>query len=140
MAPVTRRRVLGTFGAAVGGVFAGCGADAADTPTTDADVLVGPDGTNTFDPEAVTIAVGETLTWAFANPGHNVSAVPEHAPQVSLPADAEPFASYGVDGSPNETEPAGETYEHTFETAGEFTYVCIPHVRQGMIGVVTVEK
>jgi len=136
----TRRRFLGSVGVAVLGAFAGCsGGGEPGTATPEGDVQAGPDGRTVFDPEEITVGVGETVTWAFASPGHNVSAVPDHAPQVSLPDGAEPFASYGADGSPNEVADQGTTYEYTFETPGEYTYVCVPHIRQGMVGTVVVE-
>lgn len=143
MTDTTRRAFLGSTGVATAGVaaataLAGCALGSGDVP--DGDVDVGPGGSNAFDPEAVTIPVGETVTWVFASPGHNVSCVPEHSTQAALPEGAEPFASYGTDGSPNQTDPQGDTFEHTFETAGEYTYVCVPHVRQGMVGTVTVEE
>jgi len=138
----TRRRFLGSVGVATLGALAGCSGDGggrgSDTP--EGDVRAGPDGRTVFDPEEVTVSVGETVTWAFASPNHNVSGVPDHAPQVSIPDGAEPFASYGADGSPNDVAEQGTTYEHTFETPGAHTYVCVPHVRQGMVGTVVVEE
>lgn len=139
MSPRSRRRFLALSGVAVAGSVGGCGSGATDTPTSDADVVVGPNGTNAFDPETLTVEPGETVTWEFVSAGHNVSAVPDHAPQVSLPEGADPFASYGTDGTGNETHSRGETFEHTFETSGEYTYVCVPHLRQGMVGTVVVE-
>lgn len=135
----SRRRLVQSLGVAVGAGLAGCGNAPEPTPTNQGDVQVGPDGANVFAPAELTVSVGETVTWYFASPGHNVSAVPDHAPRVSLPEGAEPFASYGADGSPNRTETRGVTYEHTFETPGEYTYVCVPHVRLGMVGTVVVE-
>jgi len=58
---------------------------------------------------------------------------------VDISDGAEPFADY--DGEDHfETVAEGETYEHTFETAGEYTDVCVPHVEQGMIARVVVES
>ena len=101
-------------------------------------VAAGPNGELVFDPEEVTIGVGETVTWEFESPGHNVSAVPEDSDEVSIPDGAEPFATY-ESGNEFDTVPEGETFEHTFETAGTYTYVCVPHVSAGMIGTVVVE-
>jgi plastocyanin len=136
----TRRRFLGSFGVATLATLAGCSSSGGGTDTPEGDVRAGPDGRTVFAPEEVTASVGETVTWAFASPNHNVSGVPDDAPQVSLPDGADPFASYGVDGNPNQVAEQGTTYEHTFETAGEYTYVCIPHIRQGMVGTVVVEE
>lgn len=79
-----------------------------------------------FDPFELTLSVGETVTWEFVDPGHNVSCVPDHSEFVELPEGAAPFASYSGD-NPGRTDPEGATYEYTFETAGEYHYVCIPH-------------
>jgi plastocyanin len=135
----TRRRVLGSLGVATLGALAGC-SDGGGTDTPEGDVRAGPDGRTVFDPEEITVGVGETVTWVFESPNHNVSGVPDHAPQVSIPDGADPFASYGTDGDPNEVADQGTTYEYTFETPGEYTYVCIPHIRQGMVGTVVVEE
>lgn len=103
-------------------------------------VVAGPGGRFVFDPEERAVSVGDTVTWEFASAGHNVSCFPDHSDEVSLPEGAEPFGSMGPDGDPFETVPAGETYAHTFETAGTYRYVCVPHVRQGMIARVVVEE
>lgn len=101
-------------------------------------VASGPDGRLVFDPEAVEVSVGDTVAWEFESAGHNVSGVPEDNEEVSIPDGAEPFSSY--DGDPYAVVEEGKTYEHTFETAGEYTYVCIPHVSSGMVGTVTVSE
>jgi plastocyanin len=142
MAVYSRRRFLGLGATVAAGTLAGCasGTTAETATDPDADVLAGPDAANVFEPERLTVGVGDTVTWAFVAPGHNVSAVPDHGSQVSLPDGVDPFASYGADGNPNETEPQGTTYEHTFETPGEYGYVCVPHQRVGMVGTVVVDE
>lgn len=100
-------------------------------------VAVGPNGDLVFEPEAIEVAIGDTVVWNFESPGHNVSARPGASDKVSIPDGAEPFASYEGDKSYQVVE-EGESYEHTFETAGEYTYVCVPHAGQGMIGTVSV--
>jgi len=140
----SRRSVLRLTGLAAAGAVAGCTTNDGDGPTgtpTDSpgDIVVGPGGAYAYDPESYTVSVGETVTWYFASPTHNVGCRPGDAPQIALPDGAEPFASYD-DGSVGRTVRQGETYEHTFETAGEYTYVCIPHSRQGMVGTVVVEE
>lgn len=137
MTGFSRRTVLRMLGLAAAG-SAGCMGGSTDVP--DGDVMVGPGGSLRFEPAEYTVGVGETVTWSFASPGHNVCCVPDHSGKVSLPDGAEPFASYGVDGNPVSTDEKGTTYEYTFETPGEYTYVCVPHVRSGMIGTVVVEK
>jgi plastocyanin len=140
----SRRSVLRATGLAVASAVAGCATDDTDggsdgtSTDTPGDIVAGPGGAYAFDPESYTVSVGETVTWYFASPTHNVGCRPGDAPQVTLPDGAEPFASY--EDNVGQTVPQGETYEHTFETAGEYTYVCIPHSRQGMVGTVVVEE
>lgn len=100
-----------------------------------------------FDPETITVSVGETVTWG--NPGsvgHSVTAIEE-----SIPDGAEYVASRGFDsesaardayspGDPDSGDvPGGESYQYTFETAGTYEYFCIPHESAEMIGTVEVE-
>jgi plastocyanin len=97
-----------------------------------------------FDPEDITIAPGDTVVWEnVGETGHTVTAYEDE-----IPDDAEYFASGGFDseqaardGYPDEGDiPGGESYEHTFETEGEFGYFCIPHESAGMVGSVTVQE
>lgn len=90
-----------------------------------------------FEPYELEIEVGETVKWVFTEPGHSVSCVPNHSDLVSLPADAEPFSSYEGDNL-GTTVPEGETFSHTFEVTGEYTYVCIPH-QSAQRGKITVQ-
>jgi len=39
-----------------------------------------------------------------------------------------------------ETYGSGHTHSHTFETAGEYSYRCVPHRTQGMTGSFTVTE
>jgi plastocyanin len=111
------------------------------TPTepaeeADATIIAGPGGNLVFDPDALRISTGDTVEWQFDSASHNVSGHPDAASAVSLPEGAEPFASYDIsvdDINHNETEPAGATYRYTFEVAGEYTYVCVPHAAAGMV-------
>jgi plastocyanin len=109
------------------------------TPAEDADatITVGPGGSLQFEPSETAISQGDTVAFVFDSGGHNVSGHPDASSKVSLPDGAEPFASYDISGddinhvSLNE---AGTTYTHTFETTGEYTYVCVPHDASGMVG------
>ena len=132
-----RRAVL----AGITASLAGCTSGILDDPSfPDADVIVAPDGEFIFQPDELTVPVGETVRWGFAEGGHNVSCWPEDASEVVLPDGAEPFATYGPDDDPDVTlVQRGETYEHTFEVTGEYTYVCIPHADSGMVGTIRVE-
>ncbi len=132
-----RRQVLATVPVVLGGGVAGC---LSGPSFPDADVIAGEDNENVFAPTELTVEVGESVTWGFASAGHDVSGRPADSDDASLPAEADPFASYGPDESPAESlVPRGETYAHTFEVPGQYEYVCIPHASLGMAGTVRVE-
>ena len=83
-----RRAVL----AGVTASLAGCTSGIIDDPSfPDADVITGPDGESVFEPEELTVSVGETVRWGFAEGGHNISCRPEDDGGVMLPEDAEPI-------------------------------------------------
>ena len=102
-------------------------------------VAAGPNQELVFEPEEITVSTGDTVTWEFQSPNHNVSAYPDMHERISIPDGADGFGSMPADGDRFETEPEGETFEHTFETTGEFTYVCVPHAAADMVGTVVVE-
>jgi|SRR5918999_158620 amicyanin len=72
-----------------------------------------------FEPAEVTVAVGDTVTWT------NNDSVPHDVT-------ADSFSSGEAGGMAG-----GDTFEHTFEEAGSFDYVCTVH--PGMDGTVVVE-
>lgn len=132
-----RRRMLAAVATGVTGNLAGC---SSEPSFPDADVIAGPDGDAVFEPSELTVPVGDTVTWGFVSVGHNVACRPDDSERVELPTDAEPFASYGPEESPRGSlVPRGETYNHTFDVAGEYVYACIPHVSRDMIGTIHVE-
>lgn len=130
-------RVSALWGA---GVLAGCldDGDDGDVPGAAVTIEVGPGGSNSFAPAEAAILSGETVVWQFEVAGHNVSGNPDHGGKVSIPEGAEPFASYEGDNK-YQTESPGEQFTHTFETTGEYQYVCLPHASQGMVGTIVVE-
>jgi plastocyanin len=80
------------------------------------------------------------VTWGFASAGHNVCCRPDDSDEAGLPATAEGFASYSPDESPEGSlVPRGKTYEHTFDVAGQYDYVCIPHESLDMTGTIQVK-
>jgi len=90
-----------------------------------ATVMVGAEGNGgniAFEPAAVRIDAGATVTWEWTGQGgsHNV----KHQ--------NDDFESEYYDQE-------GETFEYTFEEAGTYNYLCVPHQSQGMKGVVVVE-
>ena len=150
----SRRRFLASTGVVGVEALAGCsgggGGDETTTEPTEASttaagggsgnvVDVGPDGQFVFEPEEITVSVGETVTWEFASPSHNVCAYPEMHDAVSIPEGASGFGTMEQGGDAYALVSQGETYEHTFETAGEYTYVCVPHAGSDMLGTVVVE-
>lgn len=134
-----RRTLLSTLGA---GVLAGCNA-LGDTGFSNGDVDVEMYA-DRFDPKRYVTRVGDTVRWGNSGSrAHTVTAYDD-----AVPTDAAYFAS-GDFESENEARagwpdaggiPSGRTYEHTFQTAGEFGYFCIPHEPAGMVGTVVVRK
>ena len=98
-----------------------------------------------FEPAELTIETGDTVAWAHrAGEAHNVVAYGDE-----IPDSAEYWASGGFD-SQSDAETgwengegavqSGQSYSHTFETAGTHEYYCVPHEMAGMKGRVVVEE
>ncbi len=154
--PVSRRALPWTIagmvvaGSAIGTIVATVLAQAeptgspAATPaasplaTPGADVTIEMTAQLRFEPAAITITVGETITWVNASPiPHTATGDPDKNPAketrpdvVALPPGAEPWDSGLLS--------QGQAFSHTFTVAGEYTYFCIPHVLSGMLGTITV--
>src|SRR6476619_1376518 len=94
------------------------------------DVAVGPDFA--FHPDTVNISVGDTVRWTWSGSGHSVSSGPHCVPdsQFCSPNDTGCF--------PGSLSNAGTIYQHTFNTPGSYSYLCIAHCSIGMAGVVNV--
>jgi plastocyanin len=138
-----RRTYLAALGASGVTGLSGCtGLLGGGSPCEDGDCDVGMTG-NSFVPRDIQVEVGETVRWRNTSArAHTVTAY-----ESSLPDGAAFFASGGF-----ETEDAaldawskgrgglegGDTYEHTFEVAGDYQYYCIPHEAAEMIGTVAV--
>lgn len=88
-----------------------------------------------FTPEHVTIKQGGTITWTNSSGVvHTATDDPSKATtaeNAKLPAGAEPWDSGNID--------PGQSFSHTFDVAGDYTYFCIPHESAGMVGTITVE-
>lgn len=69
---------------------------------------------NRFDPQVIEVAAGDTVTWTWNG---------------SAPHDVD------GDGFQSEVQTSG-TFEHTFDTSGEYEYVC--NIHSGMTGLVVV--
>lgn len=137
-----RRTYLKYVGAISGISLAGClGEGSDDDPNNgpvEHEVIVGPDGNWEFDPEELTVNVGDTVVWFFDSPGHNVTSHPDAPGDPENPEDAEPFTSYEGDDHMSVND-EGTEFEHTFDVPGEYVYVCSPHIPQ-MTGTVIVEE
>src|SRR5436305_9855496 len=94
------------------------------------DVMVGPGFT--FSPDTVNISVGDTVRWTWAGSGHSVSSGPHCFP------DSQFCSPNDMNCSPGSLSNAGTVYQHTFNTAGSYSYICIAHCFLGMTGVVNV--
>ena len=76
-----------------------------------------------FDPQEITVKVGTTVRW------ENHEKRQYHSVW---------FKELGEE--PGEYFFPGETVERTFDEPGTFPYVCEPHEKEGMIGVVHVDE
>lgn len=88
-----------------------------------------------FDPEQLTIQVGDTVTWTTVGAiPHTSTCDPAKAQNpdenVKLPEGAEVWDSGLVN--------SGESWSHTFDVPGDYTYFCIPHESAGMVATLTV--
>lgn len=87
-------------------------------------VAVGAEGNGGqfgFAPPAIEVSTGTTVVWEWTGEGgyHDVAHI-----------DGEFKSEMSQDG--------GTTFEYTFNTAGEYKYVCTPHETLGMKGIVVV--
>ena len=96
-----------------------------------------------FRPMTITIAAGESVTWANASTEHHSVTAEED----SVPEGAPYFASGGASSEDDANDDIsggllgpGESYSHTFDTPGTYRYYCIPHRGAGMRGTIVVEE
>jgi halocyanin-like protein len=118
--------------------FEGMTADATGQDGVTLRVGAGGNGASqAFDPPAIVVDPGTTVTWEWTGNGgpHNVV----HWTDADPERDTELFNSQGVAHEGVAVPEAGTTFEWTFEEAGSFyPYVCTPHRALGMKGVVVV--
>lgn len=79
-----------------------------------------------FQPDPVTVNVGDTIKWTNNSTVHHTS------------TSGSSCTPDGIWASPNLT--AGESFSFVFTTAGTFPYYCIPHCTIGMTGTVIVNQ
>jgi plastocyanin len=95
------------------------------------DVDVGNGGL-TFDPDKLSISVGDTVRWTWFSNNHSVTS-------------GDPCTANGEFCSPDDLNcdqgilsTNGTVYEHTFAQAGNFSYFCAAHCLSGMTGTINV--
>src|SRR5688500_18042786 len=83
-----------------------------------------------FSPQALTIALGDTVTFVNAGGVHNVYA-----------EDGSFRCAQGCDGQGGNGALSGESWSATvaFDTPGSFPYICQAHAGMGMRGTITVQ-
>ena len=88
-----------------------------------------------FMPMTITVQKGDTVEWINnAESLHSVTtnpAVAQDPKDVSAPKDAKPFDSGFM--------PPGAKWSYTFTVPGTYKYLCLPHEKDKMIGVVVVK-
>lgn len=97
-----------------------------------------------YDPAELTVSVGDTVAFPHAaGEAHTVFAYEDGIPDgaaywASGGFDSESAAREGWENGEGAVR-SGQSYVHTFETAGEHEYFCAPHEAAGMVGTVVVE-
>jgi plastocyanin len=88
-----------------------------------------------FVPMTITIEKGDTVQWINnAESLHSVTtnpAVAQDPKDVSLPKEAKPFDSGFM--------PPGAKWSYTFTVPGTYKYLCLPHEKDHMTGIVEVK-
>ncbi|CDK38870.1 blue copper domain protein [Halorubrum sp. AJ67] len=119
------------------------GPNVVDGVPDDADHVVDMEAV-AYAPTELTVSQGDTVAWRHAaGEPHSVTAYQESVPEeasywASGGFDSEEEARTGWENGKGAVQ-SGQSYVHTFETAGTHEYVCIPHEAAGMVGEVVVE-
>jgi plastocyanin len=95
------------------------------------DVAVGKGG-DVFVPDTVTIFVGGTVRWTWAEDGHSVTSGDPCTPDEQFCSPDDTNCDQGI------LSDLGTVYEHTFDQAGIYNYFCFAHCAIGMTGVINV--
>ena len=102
--------------------YDGTGDIADETGTDSLTIEVGPGGNFQFDPAAVRIDAGTTVTWEWMSNGHSVQ---------QTDSDLE-FEGAGIQNQ-------GSTHEETLDSSGVLLYQCGPHSTLGHHGAIIIE-
>lgn len=98
-----------------------------------------------FEPAELTVTVGDTVAFEHAaGEAHTVTAYGDKIPEgaaywASGGFESQEAAEAGWEEGKGAVQ-SGQSYTHTFETAGEHQYLCIPHEAAGMTGTIVVEE
>lgn len=113
-------------------LLAGCGQSDGVLPEQDAQgrYVIHLTADNRFDPAKAHVPVGSTVAWIVDGGAHDVNA--ENGEFTS--ADT---GQKDANGYPMLLQP-GQTWTHTFNATGTFTYWCHTHHESGMKGVLTI--
>lgn len=113
-------RILSLIGVAAFALCMGASANAADLEIQM--LNKGKDGVMVFEPSALKVAPGDTVTFIPTDKSHNAESVKD-----LVPAGAQPFK-----GKMN------EPVKVTFDVPGAYVVKCAPHFGMGMVAVVVV--
>jgi plastocyanin len=134
MRRLTIRSVLCRAGAALAALILIAGAVPSIAAAKTVDVKM-TDTPPKFVPSTITIHKGDTVEWINnAQSLHSVTTNPEVAQDpkdVSLPKGAKPFDSGFM--------MPGKKWSYTFTVAGTYKYLCLPHEKDHMTGIVVVK-
>jgi len=137
-----RRAFLAAVGSGATLALAGC-LDRGGAAAGDHDVGMAIDS---FRPEELTVEAGTTVEFRnTSSHTHTVTAFQDAYPEgaeywASGRFDSEEAAIDGWTASREGRIAPGESYEHTFDVPGPYSYYCIPHLDAGMTGSVIVEE
>lgn len=131
---MNRREAVALLGATA---LAACFSDRPDSTGVNGDgMVVEMRDTLAFSPRTLNIQVGDRVTWrntsSFVHTATCDPALANDPSHVQLPEGAEAWDSGDVAG--------GGTFSRTFDVAGEYQYVCLPHEQQGMLGTIVVSS
>ena len=144
---MNRRVYLAAAGSAAVATVAGCTAvgEVGEDLFGDPEYDIGM-SRNEFLPDDFEATVGDTVVWMNTSEAdHTVTAI-----ESSVPEGADYFATGDYEDQ-QRAEAAWhdhhggrlgtrDTFEHTFVLPGTYDYICVPHVRGGMVGRVIVSE
>lgn len=144
MMPAVAALAAITWSAAAAAPSAVSAAGAAQHATTHViKMVITPDGKYRFEPDSLTIQVGDTVQWVMTSGGpHNVSFYPGKIPHGAAPLlNAQMTEQIGTLQGKLLLTP-NETYSISFAglPVGEYDFYCTPHEMLGMKGKLIVTK